>query len=114
MKKQNPVDVAFKEKHQNYEQLQRQATTVCKLSLVSSNSKQTCFCHSENYFYPQITLISPFNLQILQNIDVDKFNNVESPFNESMSLFILNVAPWSVNLALCFCQIVSTFAYKLN
>ena len=31
LKKQNPVDVAFKEKHQNYEQLQRQATTVCEL-----------------------------------------------------------------------------------
>lgn len=28
LKKQNPVDVGFKEKHKNYEQLQRQATTV--------------------------------------------------------------------------------------
>ena len=31
LKKQNAVDVAFKEKHQNYEQLQLQATKVWKL-----------------------------------------------------------------------------------
>jgi len=31
LKKENPVDIAFKEKHQNYEQLQRQATAVCEL-----------------------------------------------------------------------------------
>lgn len=83
LKKQNPVDVAFKEKHQNYEQLQRQATTVCKL--ITSH-----FQHSENYFYAYITLISPFNL--LQNIDSDEFNNSESAFNGSISLFIFNRA----------------------
>lgn len=39
LKKQNPVDVAFKEKHQNYEQLQRQATTVCELTESPVTSK---------------------------------------------------------------------------
>ena len=36
LKKQNPVDVGFKEKHETYEKLQRQATTVrdlvCKVN----------------------------------------------------------------------------------
>ena len=37
-----------------------------------------------------MTLISPFNLRVLQNIDVNKFNNLEISFNESISLFIFN------------------------
>jgi len=56
LKKQNPVDVAFREKHQNYEQLQRQATTVCELIFSQFQLERDLFLlYGGNYFYPNIS-----------------------------------------------------------
>lgn len=71
-KKQNPVDVAFKEKHRNYEQIQRQATTVRysqqKIVLELCFRYVLFFVTLDIILFTYITLISPqfiFYLKIL-------------------------------------------------
>jgi len=56
LKKQNPVDVAFREKHQNYEQLQRQATTVCELIISRFQLETDLFFSWWNLFFRKYNL----------------------------------------------------------
>lgn len=49
LKKQNPVDVGFKKKHKNYEQLQRQATTV---------RRSVWYCNSRHVWNHKASLIT--------------------------------------------------------
>lgn len=92
-KKQNPVDVAFKEKHRNYEQIQRQATTVrySQQKIVL----ELCFRYVLFFVTVDIILFTyiTFNFTSIyilpQNFDSDRFNNLENSFKEDISLYIL-------------------------